>query len=730
MAALGALLRRLREESGLTQEELAERSGVSARTISDTERGLRSRLYADTAARLAAGLGLDESSRTPFVDVARGRGRSTARQPDSEYAVPHPLTSLIGRQDELRSLLEELRPGARRLVTITGLGGCGKTRLAIAAAEGLMPAYAGRVHLVRLAAGSEPTRYVDAIAAALGTAPSAVAAGLAGRPTLVVLDAFEHVLPATAALAQLLGRAPELQVLVTSRDRLRVAGERELALGPLAADAAAALFVERASERAPQLPEDPGLVAEICALVSGLPLPLELAAAHLRYLPLGLLRDRLRDGLTDARHVVQDAVEWSVASLDAEQQGVLAAAAMFPAGWDADGLRAVASGVDVIDALGALTDRGLVWREEAATTRPPRWRMLDVVREIVAGRTPEPPARRAAFVRHYLDLLDEAGASLGQERGWYQVLAVEEPNVRNALSWAANDQDATTLLALATRMWLFWQARGGLEEGRHWLVLGLTMQPPASPTLRATALWALGWLAYHQADDDSAESAGRELETLAAELADPAIRRNALTINGVVAIARDRPQEAVACLTDALALARDLNQPWILATSLLNLGLGYLALGEPARARGALGEALAAYDEIGDQRFHARCLGYLGLTSLLEADPDRAGALFAQSLRAFAELSEPAGLAEGLAGIAAAAAASGFAERAASLGGAAERLRESIAARELPLERRATAPHLTSAERQVGPAAWHEAWRSGRDLTVAEAVSLALTGHA
>jgi predicted ATPase/DNA-binding XRE family transcriptional regulator len=729
MSALGGLLRRLREESGLTQEELAERSGVSARTISDTERGLRSRLYADTAARLAAGLGLDDSSRTSFVAVARGRDRSTVIEREARYAVPHPLTSLVGRHDELRSLLKDLQPGARRLVTVTGLGGSGKTRLAMAAAEALTPAYGGRVRLVTLVPGSDPARFVDAVAAALGTAPSGVAAGVSGRPTLVVLDAFEHVLPATAALAELLGRAPELQALVTSRERLRIAGERELALGPLRADAAAALFLDRACDLSPRPPEDTELVAEICRLVGGLPLPLELAAAHLRYLPLDLLRDRLRAGLTDARHVVQDAVTWSLASLNAEQRAVLAAAAMFPAGWGVDGLRAVAGGVDVIDALSALTDRGLVWLDEGTATPSPRWRMLDVVREIIAGLEPERHARRAPFVQYYLDLLDEAGARLGQERSWYQALAAEEPNVRHALNWAENDGDATTLLALATRMWLFWQARGGLAEGRHWLALGLTMQPPAPPTLRATALWAFAWLAYHQADDDSADSAGRELETLAAAHADPAIRRNALTINGIVAIARDQPHEAVARLSEALAVARDLNQPWILATSLLNMGLGHLALGEPKMARLALGEALAAYAEIGDQRFHARCLGYLGLTSLLEADPERAGALFAQSLRAFADLSEPAGVAEGLSGMAAAAAATGRAERAATLGGAAERLRESIAARELPLERRATAPHLVSAERQVGSAAWHRAWDSGRDLTQTAAVSFALTGH-
>jgi len=214
----------------------------------------------------------------------------------------------------------------------------------------------------------------------------------------------------------------------------------------------------------------------------------------------------------------------------------------------------------------------------------------------------------------------------------------------------------------------------------------------------------------------------------AAEHGDLVTRRNALTIAGMVAIARDRPHDAIARLTEALGVARALDQPWILATSLLNLGLGYLALGEPARARPLLGEAVQRYDEIGDERFHARCLAYLGLTSLLEGDQDRAGALFAQSLRAFEDLAEPAGTAEGLAGIGAVAAATGRATTAATLGGAAERLRESVAARELPLERRATAPYLASAEHAVGPAEWARAWRSGRELTTAAAVSLALAG--
>jgi len=664
MSGLGALLRRLRKESGLTQEELAQRAGVSARTISDTERGLRRRLYANTAGRLAAAVGLEGSIRDSFVEVARGRADA---EPHAAATVPNPLTPLVGRKEELAAIIEDMQPGARRLVTVTGLGGVGKTRLAVAAAEALAPAYEGRVRLVRLTPGSDPARLVDMVAAALGTAPSSVAAGVAGRPTLLVLDAFEHVLSATGALGDLLGRARELHALVTSRERLRVLGERELALGPLTPEAAAALFLDRVHDLAPQLPQDPVVVGEICRLVSGLPLPLELAAAHVRYLPLELLRDRLRSDVTDAHHVVQEAVSWSVSSLSADQRDVLAAAAMFRAGWRLDGLQALCQGVDVIEALGALADRSLVHLDAVAPTQ--RWRMLDVVREVAADLAPGHPWRRAAFMSYYRRLLEDVSSRLGQERSWYQVVSAEEPNVRQALTWAQQDGDA------------------------------------------------------------AAEAAGHDLAALAAEHGDPVTRRDALTIAGMVAIARDRPHDAIAALTEALGVARVLHQPWLLATSLLNLGLGHLALGEPARARPILGEAVQRYDEIGDERFHARCLGYLGLTSLLDGDPDRAGALFAQSLRAFADLAEPAGTAEGLSGIAAVAAATGRATTAATLGGAAERVRKSVTARELPLERRATAPHLASAEHTLGPAEWARAWRSGRELTLAAAVSLALAGQ-
>lgn len=242
-----------------------------------------------------------------------------------------------------------------------------------------------------------------------------------------------------------------------------------------------------------------------------------------------------------------------------------------------------------------------------------------------------------------------------------------------------------------------------------------------------TALWGNGWLAYHQDDDAAADSSGVELEELARRDGDDAALRNALTLRGMVAIARDDATEALRLLDEALSIARGLDSGWIRATSLLNLGTAHLAAGDIGRTRAVLGEAVAAYEEIGDERFRARCLGYLGMASLVEDDPDRARALFGQSLGTFREVGERGGTAEGLMGIAAVDAATGHPIRAATLAGSAERLRDSFAGRELPLDRKTNGRFLAAAEADLGVEAWAGAWAAGRDLPLDEAIDLALT---
>lgn len=751
MSALGVLLRRHREDAQLTQEELADRAGLSARTISDIERGVRSRAYADTAAWLGDALALDGTDRAAFLEAARGR---SSWSDTTESRVPRPLTAMVGRERELGELVSAFVDRGSRLVTVTGLGGVGKTRLGLAAAAELEPHFGGRIHIIHIAPNLDPAHLVRELAKAVGSperaSPRELAAHLSGHPTLVLLDTVEHVLAAAPDLGAVLAAAPDLHVLATSRERLRIAGEQEMPLLPLpvpepsdprwSETPAAALFLERARAARPDLDVDPELVTDICSRVSGVPLALELAAARVRHLPLAALRDRLRTGIGDLadpgreapdRHrSMEQTLAWSTESLDADETVLLQAGALFPGGWRLDAAeRLCGPDVDAVRAVSGLVDKSLVFLDPSSDGDAPRWQMFDVVREFVQGA--EPPdvtaGRRAALTAFYLDLLAEAGTNVGREREWFGPLSSEEANVRAALTWAEGDQDAETLLRLSCGMWQFWQTRGDLTEGRRWLETGLGLQPPASDATRMTALWGKGWLAYHQDDDAAAEASGVELEELARRDGDDAALRNALTLRGVVAIAREDATEAVGLLDEALRIARGLESDWIRATSLLNLGMGHLAAGDLSRARADLAEAAAAYEAIGDERFRARCLGYLGMASLVEDDPDRARALFGQSLGTFRDVGERGGTAEGLVGIAAVDAATGHLSRAANLAGAAERLRESFASRELPLDRKTNGRYLASAAARLGPEAWADAWAKGRNLPLDAAIDLALT---
>jgi transcriptional regulator with XRE-family HTH domain len=252
------LLRRHREQARLTQEELADRAGVSARTISDIERGVRARAYADTATRLSVALRLTEPDRAAFLNAARGPNSAAGAYRVSR--LPRPITSLIDREREISQLVTALDAEERRLVSITGLGGVGKTRLALAVATELEVSFEGRVFHLPIPPNQDPGLLIAALARCIGVpergSPAAFAEHLAGGRTLVVLDPLEHVLPAVADLEAVLVAVPELRVLTASRERLYVAGEYELALEPLPLPTvsqpewftapAAALFLERA----------------------------------------------------------------------------------------------------------------------------------------------------------------------------------------------------------------------------------------------------------------------------------------------------------------------------------------------------------------------------------------------------------------------------------------------------------------------------------------------------
>jgi predicted ATPase/DNA-binding XRE family transcriptional regulator len=750
MSPLGRLLRRHREQARLTQEELAERAGVSARTISDIERGVRARAYADTAARLSVALGLTDTDIAAFLNAARGRNTMSGHRVSN---VPRPITPLIGREREVSQLLTALDAEERRLVTITGLGGVGKTRLAVAVAAELEAPFEGRVYYLPIPPNQDPRLLIAALALSLGVpergSPADLAEHLAGRRTLVVLDPLEHVMAAVADLEAVVAAVPELRILAASRVCLHVVGEYELALEPLPVPTvphpewfrvpAAALFLERAGALRPDLDLPPEIVVDICRRVSGLPLALELAAARIRHLPPTVLRDRLADSIGDLTSGKEDpsgryrsleqTLTWSTESLSTGEALVLGIAALFPGGLRLDAARAVCEpGLDVVASVSALVDKSLLFLDGSSEELSiPRWRMLDVVRQFVQGhfRTVEEPRPRTAFLQFYVRLIAELASEVGREE-WFGQLVAEDANLKTALTWAAEDRNAETLLRLCGGLWQFWQTRGELTEGRRWLETGLSIRPSASDATIMIALWGLGWLAYHQADEAAAKDAAVRLADLAERHQDDRARRNALTLRGMVAIARDRGTEAVDLLEDALSLARRVGERWLLATSKLNLGLAYLCVGNTDRARAGIGEALRAYEEIGDQRFHARCLAYLGHAGLIDRDPDRAGALLRNSLTAFRDLAEPGGTAEGLVGLAAVHALQGNATPAALLAGAAERLRDSYAGRQLPLDERVSGRYLAVAEALLGPEEWARAWARGRELRLDSAIDLAL----
>ncbi|MDQ3879894.1 MAG: helix-turn-helix domain-containing protein, partial [Chloroflexota bacterium] len=345
----GDLLRRHRVGSGLTQEDLAERAAISARTVSDIERGLRSRVYRDTAKRLADALQLNGPPRTTFEHAARpsmypvaGRGRGGASRAVIASPVPAPLTRLIGRGPELALLVASLRPGKDRVVTLVGPAGIGKTRLAIEAANDIADQFSDGAHFVSLAVTRDASLVPPLIARELGLRSVRKPMGEALRDhlraleMLLVLDTFEHVLTAAAFVAELAIACPRVTFLVTSRAPLKVRGEHEIPLAPLALPRsnvdlaelerypATALFLERVRAVRPGVgdaPESAATIAQVCRRLEGLPLALELAAVRLRHMPLAALQtalehrlDALVSGPRDSPtrlQTMRNAIDWS-----------------------------------------------------------------------------------------------------------------------------------------------------------------------------------------------------------------------------------------------------------------------------------------------------------------------------------------------------------------------------------------------------------------------------------
>jgi predicted ATPase/DNA-binding CsgD family transcriptional regulator len=700
MAAFGATLRRRRVAAGLTQEELAERADLSARGISDLERGVSRAPQPFTRERLAEALGLSGAERATFVAAAR-RARPPADAPDGAGppGLPAPPTPLIGRERELAEAAALLRRGEARLLTIVGPPGVGKTRLGLAVAEAAAPSFADGVCVVLLAPVADPDLVPAAIARALGVRdggdhplPLALAAFLRHRQLLLLLDNCEHVAAATPLVGELLAAAPRLTVLATSRIPLQLRGEREypaplLALPPLGADlgaaalghyAATALFVERARAARPDFAvgdDDAAAIVATCHVLDGLPLAIELAAARIRLLPPRELLARLRgDGgevpadlrlltggardLPARQRTLADTIAWSYDLLTPEERRLFRRLAIFVGGCTLAAAVATLAeaGGDVVDGLTSLLAQSLLYRADADAGEA-RVGMLATIRAYALERLADRQAGdgeadllAARHAAHFLAFAEaaEAGLTGADQRAWLRRLDAEQGNLQATLRWALAHGDQETALRLGGALWRSWLMRGLVGEGRRWLERALAGADAVAPAVRAKALTGAGILAHYQGDLGRAAALCGEALPLARGLgARPAIVD---ALHGLALVARSSGNHRAATVmyAECLALLDGCDDPWRVAYTRAYSGLVLWMQGDDARAARRAGEeGMALFRRIGDRWGLARSLNYLGDLAL-DDDPAGARAMQTEALAIQREFGDRLGMARSL----------------------------------------------------------------------------------
>jgi predicted ATPase/class 3 adenylate cyclase len=605
-------------------------------------------------------------------------------------ARPHNLpthpTSLLGREQELAEV-RGLFHGGARLVTLTGPGGTGKTRLGLQVAADLLDDFKHGVFLVDLAPISDPTLVGSTIAQALGVRDvgnrpvvDALQEYLRARSVLLLLDNFEQILSAAPVVSDLLAACPDLKVLVTSREPLRVRGEQEYAVDPLAlpddravtpdavlGSPAVALFAQRARAIRPDFAVtslNAAVVAELCRRLDGLPLAIELAAARVRLLSpqlmVGMLERRLqllaagaRD-LPSRQRTLRDTIAWSHDHLDDRERRLFRRLAVFVGGWTIQAAEAVGDpddgGLDVFAGLDSLASKSLV-RQGTGADPEPRFAMLETIREYALERleaSGEAAEIRRRHARYWLEVAETAQVELiGRDQvAWLARLEADHDNLRTALAWSlAEAHGAEPALRLAGSLYRFWWRRCYLSEGREWLARALARDALPRGQARARALNGAGVLARIQADYRAAHASFEESLAIARELGDRAGIAQALQNLGSVARHQGQHSSATALFEQSLALWRELGDTWGIAVALWYQAHVAQDLGDYERATRLSEESLALARERGDTWLIAIALQMLGRLARAQRDDERAAALAEEVLAQFRELGDKRGIA-------------------------------------------------------------------------------------
>jgi non-specific serine/threonine protein kinase len=686
------------------------------------------------------------------------------------------LTSFVGRERELNNVRTLLK--TNRLLTLTGIGGVGKTRLALALAESVVDVFRDGVWWVDLAPLADPSLTGQAVASAVGlrdqsTRPIIHVLADAVRPKamLVVLDTCEHLVAACAeVVGAILRQAPEVHFLATSTEPLGVPGEVAWQVPPLSLppavdepgtagaeealrqSASGRLFLERAAAALPTFrltSANLAVVARLCQALDGIPLALELAAARLKLLSaeqlVGRLDDRFRlltGGSRSAlpRHRTLRAVlDWSHGLLTDGEQALFHRLSLFVGGFTLESAETVCEGDplaanQVLEVLSQLVDKSLVMVSRTDPTRV-RYGMLETVGHYAREKlieSGEADRVRQAYTRLYVDLIDRAGDRLlrgPDQELWFWIIDQEYDNLRSLLSYAEAAGDAETLARISGRLWPFWWTHGYVAEGRRWLEGAISRREALPLGLQAGVLHAAGRLMILQGDFAQAATVLEENLSVVRQLEDRPAQAEALSSLGMVASHRQDYDRAEQLWREALEAYQAQDDRWGVARALNNLGDLLIYRGDFAGAVDRLEQAVALFRELDSTLGESIGLINLGRAALQLGQSEKAGDLFRHSLTLKVALADKEGIAWNLEGLAGVAGKEGDPERAARLFGAAEALRRSIgipvAPADLPLHERG----LAHARAQLDAVTWHARWAEGAAMDPEQGIAYALSPH-
>jgi predicted ATPase/DNA-binding XRE family transcriptional regulator len=763
-ASFGAQLKALREAAGFTQEELATIAGLSVHAVSALERGQRRRPYVDTVRSLAAALDLTGAARDALIGSARAPASNAAVDELSGVTLPLALTSLLGRDADLEKLRRWLADPTARLITLTGAGGAGKTRLALELARTAADEGAFRVRFVGLGAIRNSAFVAPAIAEALdvldATAlelPKRARAACDGFPTLLVLDNFEQVLDAATLVADLLASVAALRVLVTSRAPLRVRGEREFVVGPLALDSdvdaaspvdlarspAVRLFVERVRDVQPEFrltsANGPDVWA-ICRRLDALPLALELAAPWIKVLTAeDLLRRLMRDvllstagprDLPERQQTMNATVAWSYQLLAPEEQRVFRRLGALPGRFPVEAAAAVLAGRegsstgsdDALRILAGLIDKSLLLRAETSLAARPLYQMLETVRAYAAleltaaGERDDALEGLARYCAGEAALAAEGLVGLAQAE-WLDRVRDDLESHRAALTWLIERGRHAEASDIAWGLYLFWMIRGHAAEGLRWYeqILALPSLPQAAQT---RALVGAGVMWYAQGELGRARTGLMRALELARDAGDTRMAVQAENLLGHVEYGSGDVHAARDRFAGSVEGFKSLALPWGTGNALTGFAAATLACGEVSQAERLLDEATTVLRLAGPW-FSSLALYVRGILAVRRGNPDEAIALARESLTRIRELHDKFAFVYALVPLGAAAALKGDDAWAARILGAREAVTERTGA---TVADKSVHDLIEQSEREVrtrlGPDRWARAYAAGRSASI------------